>query len=142
MRELVRWMDSAIVVPGTGLRIGLDPILGFFLPGIGDVLGALPSLLLFSFAARSGVPVVILWRMLLNIAVDSLIGAVPLVGDLFDATFHANERNLALLERYAEGPGEARPRDYLVVGLSIVFAAVCVLFPIVLIVMLVRALLS
>ncbi|HMF28949.1 MAG TPA: DUF4112 domain-containing protein, partial [Candidatus Cybelea sp.] len=140
MRELVRWMDSAIPVPGTELRIGLDPILGFLLPGIGDALGALPSLLLLSFAARAGVPVVILWRMLLNIAIDSLIGAVPLLGDFFDATFHANERNLALLERYAAGPpGHARARDYLVVAFAIVFAAACVLFPIALVVMLMKA---
>jgi hypothetical protein len=101
LRQLVWWMDSAVRVPGTEVRIGLDPILGLLLPVVGDLLGSLPSLLLLSLAMRSRVPVVVLLRMLLNVAIDAAIGAIPVLGDLFDGAFHANEKNLALLERHA-----------------------------------------
>jgi hypothetical protein len=132
-------MDSAFVVPGTKVRIGLDPILGLLLPGAGDLLGALPSLLLLSLATRQGVPPVVIARMVLNVAMDSLIGAVPVLGDLFDGAFHANEKNLALLDRYAGPPRPPRVRDYLVVGSAIFFAACCVVLPVVLAVLLVKA---
>jgi hypothetical protein len=132
-------MDSAFVVPGTNLRIGLDPILGLLLPGAGDLLGAIPSLLLLSFASKLGVPPVVIVRMVLNVALDSIIGAVPLLGDVFDGTFHANEKNLALLERHAGAPRPPRARDYVIVGGAIFFAACCVVFPVVLVVLLVRA---
>lgn len=140
LRQLVWWMDSAFVVPGTKLRVGLDPLLGLLLPGAGDLLGAIPSLLLLSFASRQGVPPVVIARMVLNIALDSLIGAVPLLGDVFDGAFHANEKNLALLERHAGPPRPARVRDYLFVGGAIFFAACCVVLPVVLVVLLVKAL--
>jgi hypothetical protein len=140
VRLLVRVMDGAIAIPGTKLRIGLDPIIGLLLPGIGDVLGALPSMLLVSIAARSGVPRVVIARMLLNVAIDSLVGAVPLVGDVFDATFHANEKNLELLERHAGEPRSSSIADYVVVALAVLFAVGCVLLPVILVVMLVKAL--
>lgn len=140
VRQLVWWMDSAFLVPGTKLRIGLDPILGFLLPGIGDVLGAIPSLLLLSLASRRRVPIVVLSRMVLNIAVDSAIGAVPILGDVFDGTFHANEKNLELLDRHAGGARPARVRDYVLVALAILLAASCIVLPVVLVVMLVKAL--
>lgn len=133
-------MDSAFGVPGTQVRIGLDPILGFLLPGIGDVLGAIPALLLLSLASRNRVPVVVLLRMVLNIAMDSLIGAIPILGDVFDGAFHANEKNLELLDRHAGAATPARARDYVVVALAIVFAAACIVLPVVLLVMLVKAL--
>ena len=140
LRQLVWWMDSAFVVPGTNLRIGLDPIIGLLLPGAGDLIGALPSLLLLSFASKQGVPPVVIARMVMNVALDSLIGAVPLLGDVFDGTFHANEKNLALLDRHAGPPRPARVRDYLVVGGAIFFASCCVVLPVVLVVLLVKAL--
>jgi len=140
LRRLVFWMDSAFRIPGTGVRIGLDPILGLLLPGVGDVLGALPSLLLVSLAMRQGVPLVVLLRMLLNLAMDSAIGAVPVLGDIFDGAFHANEKNLALLERHAGPERPARARDYVVVCIAISFAATCIVFPVVLVVMLVKGL--
>ena len=139
LRQLVWWMDSAFRVPGTEVRVGLDPILGFLLPGLGDVLGSLPALLLVSLAMRQGVPTVVVFRMLLNIALDSLVGAVPFLGDAFDGMFRANQKNLELLERYAGDPRPGRARDYLVVGLALVLAAACVLLPIALVIALVKA---
>lgn len=140
VRQLVWWMDSAFVIPGTKLRVGLDPILGLILPGVGDVLGSIPSLLLLSLASRQRVPLVVLVRMVLNIAVDSAIGAIPLLGDVFDGTFHANEKNLELLERHSGAARPARVRDYVVVALAIVAAAACIVLPVVLLVVLVKAL--
>lgn len=142
VRILVRIMDGAIAIPGTNLRIGLDPIVGLLLPGLGDVLGALPSMVLVSIAARSGVPRVVIARMLLNVAIDSLVGSVPLVGDVFDATFHSNEKNLELLERHAGEPRSSSFGDYVVVVLAVLFAVGCVLLPVLLVVMLVKALMG
>jgi len=133
-------MDSAFRVPGTEVRVGLDPILGFLLPGAGDLLGALPSLLVVSLAVRHGVPVVVLLRMGLNIALDSLIGLIPFLGDAFDGIFHANELNLALLERHAGTERPVRARDYLVVGFAFAFAVACVVVPVALVIVLVKAL--
>ncbi len=132
-RELVRLLDSAVRVPGTEFRVGLDALIGLLFPGGGDAVGALPALLLLGLALRHGVPPVIVLRMLLNIAVDALLGAVPLLGDLFDAAFRANEKNLALLEKHG-GTGR-RPglADYVVVGGAMLLVAVLALLPIVLV---------
>lgn len=142
LRQLVWWMDSAFRIPGTEVRVGLDPILGFLLPGLGDLLGSLPALLLVSLGMRQGVPTVVLFRMLLNIALDSLVGAVPILGDAFDGLFRANQKNLELLERYAGEPRPARAWDYVVVGFAILVAAACILLPIAVMVALVKALAS
>jgi hypothetical protein len=135
-------MDSAFRIPGTEIRVGLDPILGFLLPGVGDLLGSLPALLLVSMAMRQGVPTVVLFRMLLNIAMDSLVGAVPVLGDAFDGVFRANQKNLELLERYAGAPRPARARDYLIVGLAILVATACIVLPILLVIALVKVIAS
>jgi hypothetical protein len=135
-------MDSAFRIPGTEVRVGLDPILGFLLPGLGDLLGSLPALLLVSLAMRQGVPTVVIFRMLLNIAMDSLVGAIPILGDAFDGVFRANQKNLELLERYAGEPRPARARDYVIVGFALLVAAACILLPIALMVALVKAIAS
>ena len=119
VRDLVRLMDGAFRIPGTDFRIGLDPIIGLFLPGLGDVLGAVPSMLLLTLASRNGVPPVIVLRMLVNIAIDSLIGAVPVLGDIFDATFRSNEQNLALLEAHATPGRKPRASDYIIVAVAV-----------------------
>jgi hypothetical protein len=131
-------MDSAFRIPGTEIRIGLDPILGFLLPGAGDVLGALPSLLIVGIAVGQRVPPVIVLRMLLNIALDALVGAIPLLGDVFDAAFRSNQLNVALLERHAGVRRRPRFADYLVVGLAVAVGISLVLLPILLVVLLVK----
>jgi hypothetical protein len=106
LAALRRWsalLDSAFRIPGTSLRFGLDPILGLF-PGLGDVLTPAFSALLLVHGVRLRVPRVVLVRMLMNAALDFVLGAVPVVGDLFDIGWKANLRNLALLERHAR-PG-------------------------------------
>lgn len=107
LRGLVRALDGAVAIPGTGIRFGLDAIIGL-VPGVGDVAGAALSGLVVVAAARAGVPAAVLLRMLLNVAIDAVIGAVPLAGDLFDFAWRANTRNLALMERAVADPATAR----------------------------------
>lgn len=130
-RRLAVLLDSAIRIPGTDLRIGLDPILGALLPELGDALTAVLSLTLLAVAFRERVPKAVLLRMLLNIALDAVLGAIPLLGDAFDFAFKANEKNLALIERHRGDPTrKATLGDYAVVGAALAFALALVLVPI------------
>jgi hypothetical protein len=135
-------MDGAFVVPGTGLKLGLDPIIGFFLPGLGDVLTAVPSLLLLTLAVRHGVPTVIVLRMLLNIATDALLGAIPILGDAFDVIYRANEKNLALLEAHMGAARPPRLADYAIVGLAIAVVGALALLPFLIVASLIKLLVS
>ena len=76
----------------------LDPILGFVLPGVGDLIGSLIGLYIVSIASRRRLPRIVIARMLLNLALDAAFGVLPVLGDLADVSFRANDRNLALLE--------------------------------------------
>jgi len=126
LRRLAWWLDEGIRVPGTGFRIGLDPILGL-VPGLGDSAGALMGVAILAEAARQGVPRITLVRMVANVVLDTALGPVPLLGDVFDAAWKANTRNLRLLERHAIVPLEARRADNLfgavLVGLLLVVCA-------------------
>ena len=100
LRRLARTLDSAFAVPGTSFRFGLDPILGL-IPGVGDLVSPLFTLGILFQARDLGVPRVVQLRMIFNVAIDVLTGFVPLIGDLFDFAWKANNRNMALLERHA-----------------------------------------
>ncbi len=115
-----RVLDTAIRIPGTDRRFGLDALIGL-IPGVGDVVGAGMSGFIILTAARMGAPAPVLVRMVANVGIDSLIGAVPLAGDLFDVAWRANTRNAALLERHLAAPAEAkRASAGVVVGLILV----------------------
>jgi hypothetical protein len=101
-------------VPGTRIRFGLDPILGL-IPGFGDAAGAVLAGWILLEGARRGAPRATLVRMACNIGVDALIGAIPFLGDVFDVVWKANLRNVALLERYPAGAGDAKKADRLFV---------------------------
>ena len=107
LRVLTRVLDSAIQIPGTRYRVGLDALIGI-VPGIGDAVGAIFSAFIVFQAARMGVSTATLVRMLGNVALDTIVGEVPLLGDLFDAGWKANTRNLALLEGHLEQPAATR----------------------------------
>lgn len=98
LQRLARLLDSEFRLPGTRWRIGLDPLIGL-VPGIGDAASAGISLWLIAEAGRLGVPSGTLLKMLLNLLVDTTAGSIPVLGDVFDAGYKANLRNLALLER-------------------------------------------
>lgn len=142
-RRLARLLDSAIQIPGTNIRIGLDPILGLLLPELGDALTATLSLTLLAVAFRQRVPKVVVGRMLVNIALDAILGAIPLVGDLFDFGFRSNEKNLALIERHRGDPNR-KPTwgDRLVVTSAALLALALVSLPLVAGVLLLRWLLG
>jgi len=142
-RRLSLLLDSALRIPGTNLRIGLDPILGVLLPEVGDALTAVLSLSLFLVAFRERVPKLVLARMLTNVALDALLGAIPLVGDAFDFAFKANEKNLLLIERHRRDPSlPATWGDRLVVFGAVVVTVACVALPLLLAAALLRFLLS
>ena len=96
---LARLMDSVFSIPGTRIRFGLDAIIGL-IPGLGDTLTSFVSLYILKFASRCGVPRVTLVRMAMNIAVDYVVGTVPLMGDVFDVYWKANLKNVDLLKRH------------------------------------------
>ena len=100
---LARLMDSRFQIPGTRFRFGLDPLIGL-IPGLGDFTGFLFSGYMLLVCARNGASNFLLARMTLNILIDALIGSIPLVGDLFDFAYKANNRNLKLMQQhYIEG---------------------------------------
>lgn len=107
VRRLATLLDAAVGIPGTRLRFGVDSLLGL-IPGGGDVAGALLSGGVVLAAARLGAPPSLLLRMLGNLALDALLGTVPLAGDLFDVAWKANMRNVRLLERHLDDPEGAR----------------------------------
>ncbi len=99
VRWLARMLDDNFAIPGTRIRFGWDSVLGF-IPGFGDVAGSALALLIVHHAWQTGASKLTLVRMLGNVAADFAIGAVPLVGDLFDFAFKANRRNARLLEHH------------------------------------------
>ena len=104
-------MDRAVRLPVVGVRVGWDSFLGL-IPGIGDALTLGPAGYIVFRAHRMGIPSALKARMLGNIAIDALIGSIPLVGDLFDIGWKANTRNVALLRKHiSKQPAHAAPRD-------------------------------
>lgn len=126
LRRFAWWLDAGIGVPGTSLRLGLDPILGI-IPGVGDVAGAVLATWILVAAARRGVSRATLGRMAYNIGIDALVGVIPVVGDFFDVAWKANIRNVALLERHAIDPvGSAKTNRRFILLLVAALAALSV----------------
>ena len=94
--------DIAFLVPGTNIRFGIEAIMRL-VPGIGDAAASALSCYLLYEAHRLGVPPHIFARMLVNVAIEGIVGAVPFLGDAFDIAFRANRRNVRLLREYFGG---------------------------------------
>jgi len=127
--HLVTLLDDRFRVPGTDFRFGLDPIIGILFPGIGDAVTGAGSVGLLALALRRGVPRVILFRMLLNILIDVLAGLLPLVGDIFDAAYKSNRRNLELIREHENPEIEPTAWDYGIVTLGVVLAILSIIVP-------------
>lgn len=104
LRALARLMDDSITIPGTTYRFGLDSLFGL-LPVVGDTATALVSAFIIREAARLGAPPALLGRMTMNALLDWGIGTIPVAGDLFDAAWKANKKNVDLLERFLRTRG-------------------------------------
>ena len=96
LRRLAWLLDSSIRIPGTRWTVGIDALIGL-VPGLGDAAGVLLSSYIVYEAARMGAAKGVLARMVLNVAIEGVVGAIPILGDLFDAGFKANQRNIRLL---------------------------------------------
>jgi hypothetical protein len=107
LRKLARVQDELFRIPGTGIRFGLDALVGL-VPGLGDVMTTGVSAYVLVTAARLGAPASVMARLAGNILLDLLIGSVPLLGDLFDVGWKANVRNAELLERFFMDPKAVR----------------------------------
>jgi hypothetical protein len=115
-------LDDLVRVPGTGARVGLDPLIGL-IPFLGDIVSGLVSAWIVIEAARFRLPPVVLVRMIMYAMVDFTIGLIPFLGDLFDVGFKANVRNLELFHRHATDPGASTAGSTaLVAGVALVFA--------------------
>ena len=119
LRSLSRLLDSAFPLPG-GYRIGLDGIIGF-IPGFGDIAGSIASSYIIIESARLGASTATLLRMVMNVLVESMVGLVPFLGDLFDIVWKANEKNMALMEKQlAAAPPAGSPDTRLKAAVFIV----------------------
>ena len=98
IRQIRKWMDEAVTVPGSNLKVGLDAIIGL-IPGVGDLSSAAIGGYILHAANKLGVPTVVMVRMLFNLVIDALIGIIPIVGDYLDVLYKANSKNVALVEQ-------------------------------------------
>lgn len=114
----ISWLfDELVRIPGTNLRFGIDALTGL-IPGSGDLLGGAVSLYALAVASRFGAPASVVLRMALNILIDAMVGAIPLLGDLFDVGWKANRKNVELLEQYLAAPAAARRSSSVIVVLT------------------------
>src|SRR4029078_8771625 len=101
---VAKLMDSLFAIPGTRIRLGVDALLGL-VPVVGDIASQMVATYLIWEARKLGVPKFMLWRMVGNTLVDTVVGAIPLVGDAFDVAFRANMKKLRLLQRHLDKQG-------------------------------------
>ncbi|MGH8503942.1 MAG: DUF4112 domain-containing protein [Gammaproteobacteria bacterium] len=125
--DRLAWLlDSSIPLPGTNFRVGLDGLIGL-IPGVGDALGGVISSYIIAEAARMGVPKAILIRMAFNVILETIIGMIPVIGDLFDFAWKANNRNVGLLRAHLGDPRRTSTRSLVfVIVLGAVLLAVIV----------------
>lgn len=107
-------------------RSMVDPLIGFLLPGAGDLLGSLLGLYIVGIALRRRVSLVVVMRMLLNLAIDAGIGVVPVLGDIADIFFRANQKNVQLLTERGRTGGKATARDWLILAALAVAAVAAI----------------
>ncbi len=125
MDSLAKLMDSQFKIPGTNIKFGLDALVGL-IPGAGDFATFLVSGYMMLTLAKNGASGFVLARMALNVLIDSLIGAIPILGDLFDIAFKANSRNMKLMhEHYVEGRHRGSGWKIIIPVLIVLLVIVC-----------------
>jgi hypothetical protein len=121
VEQISKYLDSRFVIPGTNIRFGFDPILSLF-PVVGDLFTFLISGVLIYTMHQQGASRKVVIKMLLNSTFDAIIGAIPLIGTVFDVFYKSNDRNIRLLkEHYFEGKHQGSGN-----GILIVVAVACI----------------
>ena len=120
--KLAWLLDASIKVPFTRWRIGLDGLVGL-IPGVGDAVAGVASMWIVLAGVRRGAPFTVVLRMLLNVAVETIIGSIPIIGDLFDFVFRANLRNMDLIRQYEKDPSRTHKKSRwgLILTLALLF---------------------
>ncbi len=118
VQNFASWLDTRFEIPGLGIRFGWDALIGL-IPGFGDMAGVILASYILIEAIREGAPNTVLARMFANMIVDGAMGSLPLVGDVADVAFKANQRNANLLIQWLELPEETVRRSRLQVALSV-----------------------
>ncbi len=124
-------LDDFIKIPGTSIRFGLDGIVGF-IPGVGDLIGGIASCIIILAAWSRGVAYVTVGRMVANVAIEVVVGSVPVLGDMFDIAWRANRRNYALLTGSVYEPRKYTVQSWLFLGALCLVLGALVLLPILL----------
>jgi hypothetical protein len=142
LEMLANLLDDAFAIPGTNWRVGLDAIVGL-VPGIGDLITSAFSFIIVFAAWQRNLPKVTIARMIGNIAVDTILGSMPIVGDVFDAAWKSNKMNVALLKRATLAQEEGalvrqQAKDWGALVLLIVSAVAMLAVPIFVLIWLVR----
>jgi hypothetical protein len=138
LRSLKRWLDEAFRIPGTNLRFGWDPLIGL-VPWVGDLLTALMSGAIVLQAHHMRLPRVVQLRMLGNVAIDLVAGAIPFVGDAADFFWKSNKKNFALLEQHAYEMRPPSAGDWLFVSAILLAIAAIALVPLAMMYFVLRA---
>src|SRR5687768_9274510 len=124
IERIAQWMDSRFVIPGTDIRFGIDPMMSLF-PIIGDLMTYVVSCVLIYTMYNEGASRKVVIKMILNSTLDAIIGAIPLVGTVFDIFYRANDRNVKLLkEHYLEGKHQGSGTGLLIVIAIVAIAVV------------------
>lgn len=134
---LAALLDDIFRIPGTKIRFGLDALIGW-VPGVGDSMAAIASFLIVFASWRRGAKAVTLVRMIANVLLETSIGAIPLVGDVFHVVWKANRRNYRLLIREKEEPGARAGRDWMFLGVLLFAVIAAVAIPIGILIWLLR----
>ncbi|MEO7922124.1 MAG: DUF4112 domain-containing protein [Chitinophagaceae bacterium] len=122
LNALAKLMDAQFRIPGTNIRFGIDALIGL-VPGVGDFAAFLISGYMVSVAINKGASGFVLSRMVLNVVIDTLVGAIPILGDIFDVAFKANQRNMKLLQQhYTEGRHRGSARKVIIPVVLVVLA--------------------
>lgn len=134
IEKITHFLDSQFRIPGTDVRVGIDPIIGFFVPILGDIISYIMSALIVFYMIKNGASGKVVMKILINLTLDLIIGGVPMVGQIGDFFFKANKRNLKLYKEYLnEKKHEGSALPYII---AIIF--ILVLIPIVFIVVFVK----
>jgi len=121
-------LDDFIRIPGTSIRFGLDGIVGF-IPGVGDLIGGIASCIIIIAAWVRGVSYATVARMVANVAIEVVVGSVPVLGDMFDIAWRANRRNYALLTGSVYEPRKHTVQSWFFLGALCLVLVALVLLP-------------